>query len=267
MKSVNLRKIMKLSAGIAAGILILAYATNCYIYYNNRIEVFEIDGVLESFDDAEKLMNIGYDSDVKGVVLSMNSPGGGVYASRELENAIEKVSKEKPVVCTIEEYGASGAYYAASAASYIYAYQNSAVLAMGVLAVWVDYSDYNEEKGIKYWIWKSSEMKDFGAPWRPPTEEEKQVLQTQIEAINNEFIKTVAENRGMDVATVEKHADGMVYLGRDATVLGYIDEIGGFKDALQKTEELSNIKKYILITEDDTSWDMLKKAMVKGLGL
>ncbi len=264
MKAFNLKKTIKLSALVIIAIFVLAYVINCSIYYNNRIEVFEVEGVIDTFEMAENLTELGYDSNVKGIVLKVNSPGGGVYASKELEKAVEKVNKKKPVVCIIEEYGASGAYYAASAASYIYAYENSAVLAIGVLAVWVDYSKYNEEKGITYWVWKSSEEKDFGAPWRPPTEEEKETLQLQIDLIFEEFIQTVAENRNMNTGTVRNDANGMVYLARDATLLGYIDEIGDFKDALEKTKELSRVNKYILTYQEDTLGDILKKSLIKG---
>jgi len=264
MNRFNLKKIIKISAVAVILIFFLAYAVNCSIYYRNRIEVFEVNGVIENFDMAENLMKIGYDDSVKGVVLRVNSPGGGVYASRELEKAVKKVKKRKPVVCIIEDYGASGAYYVASAASYIYAHENSMTLAIGVLAVWVDYSKYNEDKGITYWVWKSSEEKDLGAPWRPPTEEEKAMLQTQIDLIYNEFIETVAENRNMDIETVKKDANGMVYLGKDAALLGYIDSIGTFKDALEKTEELSKVKKYILVYPEDTSWDIFKRSLISG---
>ncbi len=264
MKAFNLKKTIKLSALVIIAIFVFAYVINCSIYYNNRIEVFEVEGVIDTFEMAENLTELGYDSNVKGIILKVNSPGGGVYASKELEKAVEKVNKKKPIICIIEEYGASGAYYAASAASYIYAYENSAVLAIGVLAVWVDYSGYNEEKGIAYWVWKSSDEKDMGVLWRPPTEEEKEMLQSQIDLIFEEFIQTVAENRGMDVETVRNNADGMVYLARDATVLGYIDDIGSFKDALEKTKELSKVNKYILTYQEDTSWDILKKSLIKG---
>ncbi|MEA1994038.1 MAG: signal peptide peptidase SppA [Euryarchaeota archaeon] len=255
---------MKTSAVVIAVVFALAYAVNCSIYYNNRIEVFKVEGVIENFDMAEGVMALGKDPDVEGIVLKVNSPGGGVYASKELEKAVRKVSKQKPVVCVIEEYGASGAYYAASAASYIYAHENSAVLAIGVLAVWPDYSEHFEEEGIKYWIWKSTEKKDFGAPWRSPTEEEKELLQGQIDLMYEEFVETVAKNREMKVEKVKQNADGMVYLGKDAAVLGYIDEVGNFEDAVEKTVELSKKSKYILVSKEDSSWDMLKKSVLKG---
>ncbi len=264
MKEFNLKKTIKISAALIIAIFILAYAVNCSTYYKNRIEVFEVKGVIENFEMAENLTEVGSDPNVKGIVLKVNSPGGGVYASRELEKAVKDIKKKKPVVCIIEDYGASGAYYVASATSYIYAYENSTTLAIGVLAVWVDYSKYNEEKGITYWVWKSSDEKDFGAPWRPPTEEEKALLQLQIDIIYEEFIKTVAENRNMDIETVRKDANGMAYLASDAVSLGYIDSIGNFEDALEKTKELSRVKKYILVCQEDSSWDILKKSLIKG---
>jgi len=264
MKEFTIKKTIKISAVVVIGIFILAYAVNCSRYYKNRIEVFEVKGVIENFELAENLAKIGYDPNVKGVVLKVNSPGGGVYASRELEKTVKDVKEKKPVVCIIEDYGASGAYYAASAASYIYAYENSTTLAIGVLAVWIDYSKYNEDKGITYWVWKSSEEKDFGAPWRPPTEGEKAMLQSQIDLIYNEFIKTVAENRNMNIETVRNNANGMAYLAKDAVSLGYIDSIGNFEDALEKTKELSKVKKYILVYQEDSSRDILEKSLIKG---
>ncbi|RLF96490.1 hypothetical protein DRN50_01430, partial [Thermococci archaeon] len=64
--------------------------------------------------------------------------------------------------------------------------------------------------------------------------------------------------------TVRKDANGMAYLASDAVSMGYIDSIGNFEDALEKTKELSRVKKYILICQEDSSWDILKKSLIKG---
>ena len=123
-----------------------------------------------------KLEHADESSEIKAVVLDINSGGGGVSASRELMEAIKET--KKPVVARIGEVGASGAYYAASAADWVIAYKDSMTGSIGVIMTLQHYYGLYGQLGINTTVIKSGNSKDIGSPYRPMEEEERQELKT-----------------------------------------------------------------------------------------
>jgi len=190
--------------------------------------------IIRQLDEAGKNPN------VKAILLRVNSPGGSPAASQEIYEEIKKM--EKPVVVSVSDYCASGAYYVASAADRIIANRSSSVGSIGVIMQIPNYEDLYEKLGLKYTTIKQGKYKDIGSPDRPVTEEEKRKLEAQLKEIYRQFISDVAEARNMDVSDVEDLATGWVFLGTEALDLGLIDEIGNYKDAIKIAAQLGGIK-------------------------
>jgi protease-4 len=176
---------------------------------------------------------------VKAIVLDIDSGGGGVVASGNMMRAVKDA--KKPVVAYIGESGASGAYYTASAADWIIADRNAITGSIGVIMTVQHYYDLYDKLGINVTVIKSGNSKDIGSPYRPMTDKEKSELKKMVDSIYQDFISNVAENRGMEVAEVEKLADGTIYLGAEAKENGLIDDTGSLQDAINKAAELGNI--------------------------
>ncbi len=190
--------------------------------------------IISQLDEARKNPN------VKAILIRVNSPGGSAAASQEIYEELKKV--EKPVVVSVSEVCASGAYYVASAADRIIANRSSSVGSIGVIMQIPNFEDLYEKLGIKYTTIKQGKFKDVGSPDRPITEEEIRLLEAQLKEIYRQFITDVAEARNMDAGEVEELATGWVFLGTEALELGLIDGIGNYKDAINIAAELGGIK-------------------------
>lgn len=190
--------------------------------------------IISQLDEARKNPN------VKAILIRVNSPGGSAAASQEIYEELKKV--EKPVVVSVSEVCASGAYYVASAADRIIANRSSSVGSIGVIMQIPNFEDLYEKLGIKYTTIKQGKFKDVGSPDRPITEEEIRLLEAQLKEIYWQFITDVAEARNMDPGEVEELATGWVFLGTEALELGLIDGIGNYKDAINIAAELGGIK-------------------------
>ena len=201
---------------------------------------------------------------VKGIILEINSPGGTVLASKEIADEVK--NSKKPVVAVIREFGASGAYWIASATDYIIADQMSITGSIGVIGSYLEFSGLFEEYGITYQELKAGEYKDAGSPFKPLTPNERAFLQKNINVIHEEFIQTVATNRNMSLENTRDIADGRFYLGTEAKELGLIDAYGNMDEGIKKVEELANISNATTIRyeQEHSIFDVLTGVSAQG---
>src|SRR5262249_8076180 len=124
------------------------------------------------------------DSDsVRAILLNIDSPGGGVAVSQEINSEVKRLreKKHKTVVAYLSSTGASGAYYVACAANKIVANPGTVVGSIGVIAEWINYGDLMEWAKLKEIVFKSGEFKDTGSPTRALTDREKVYFQSMID--------------------------------------------------------------------------------------
>lgn len=193
--------------------------------------------------DLEDLMN---DDDVKAVVVRINSGGGDAYASEQMWHQMSELRKAKPVVVSMGDYAASGAYYMSAPASWIVAQPNTLTGSIGIFAVIPDFSGLVTSKlGVRFDEVKTNRNSTFGNLMaRPFNAEEKAMLQASVNRGYSLFRQRVADGRRLPVESVEKIAQGRVWLATDALNIKLVDQLGGIDDAVKKAAELAKLKDY-----------------------
>lgn len=193
--------------------------------------------------DLEDLMN---DDDVKAVVVRINSGGGDAYASEQMWHQMSELRKVKPVVVSMGDYAASGAYYMSAPASWIVAQPNTLTGSIGIFAVIPDLSGLVTSKlGVRFDEVKTNRNSTFGNLMaRPFNAEEKAMLQASVNRGYSLFRQRVAEGRRLPVESVEKIAQGRVWLATDALNIKLVDQLGGIDDAVKKAAQLAKLKEY-----------------------
>jgi protease-4 len=206
--------------------------------FGDRIGVVDLDGVILSPQPVVgELKKFADDSSIKAIIIHVNSPGGGVAASEEIYREVKRIraEKKKKIVVSIETVGASGAFYVASASDKIFADEGSIVGSIGVIAQWVNYGDLLKWAKLKDVVIKTGEFKDTGNPSRDMTPNEQAYMQSLIDNMFGQFIKAVADGRGMKVDDVKAIANGKVWTGQEALDMKLIDSVGDFQAAVADT--------------------------------
>lgn len=193
--------------------------------------------------DLEDLMN---DDDVKAVVVRINSGGGDAYASEQMWHQMSELRKVKPVVVSMGDYAASGAYYMSAPASWIVAQPNTLTGSIGIFAVIPDLSGLVTTKlGVRFDEVKTNRNSTFGNTMaRPFNAEETAMLQASVNRGYSLFRQRVADGRRLPIESVEKIAQGRVWLATDALNIKLIDQLGGIDDAVKKAAQLAKLKDY-----------------------
>ena len=238
------------------------------VWRNDKIALIDVDGVLQNARERsllgpsgdnpvslfkEKLDKAADDDNVKAIVLRINSPGGSVTACDLMYTELLRFRKRtgKPVIASMLDVGASGAYYIACAADQIYAHPTTVTGSIGVIMVAPDFSGTMRKLGIRTNIIKSAELKDLGSPFREMSAADRAVFQGMIDAMYARFLDVVAAARdGIDPQRLKQLSDGRVYLAPRAREEGLIDELGTLHDALAAAKRAAGLhRKPIVVVE------------------
>ncbi|MDR3242708.1 MAG: signal peptide peptidase SppA [Clostridiales Family XIII bacterium] len=183
-----------------------------------------------------KIAELEDDPKNKGLILFVNTPGGGVYESDELYLKIKEYKKKtgNPVYVAMGSMAASGGYYISAPADKIYANRNTWTGSIGVMmGTVVDVSEFLEKYGVRAETFASGRNKGMGGYFDPLTDEQRAIFQGLADEAYEQFVDIVAAERDLSVETVKNIADGRVYTAKQALKLGLIDEIGAFDEALR----------------------------------
>lgn len=188
------------------------------------------------------------DSNVKALVLRVNSPGGSALASDVIWREVLLTKQAKPVVVSMGDVAASGGYYIACAANKIYAEPTTITGSIGVFGMLPNLKGLmNNKLGLTFDNVKTNKYADFADVMRPLQTDEHAIILASIERIYNTFVKHVADGRNMTTTAVDEIGQGRVWSGVDAKKIGLIDEFGGLNDAINEAANLANIKNYRLM--------------------
>jgi len=214
-----------------------------------KIGVLELFGPITGFrklrDYVDMLDGLKKSRRIKAVIINIDSTGGLATASDYLYTAVYKLSAKKPVVAFISGVSASGAYLVSCAATKIVALPTAVIGSIGVLSIRPILQDLLQKVGVHVTVTKSGHLKDMGAPYREPTEEEKKKEQELIDSFHSYFIKAVAKGRHIDEGVVKELATGEVFLGEKARTLGLVDEVGDFDTALDLAAQLGKVARRV----------------------
>lgn len=174
------------------------------------------------------------DRKVRGVILHVDSPGGSALASARMHRELTLLAEEKPLVACMANVAASGGYYVAAAAHSIVAEPVTITGSIGVISARFAVGPLLGRLGVHVDTLKRGERADLFGAVHPLTEEERRVLEREIEATYQEFLAVVARGRGKSRDEVHELAQGRVWTGEDARANGLVDILGGFDVAMDE---------------------------------
>jgi protease-4 len=211
-----------------------------------RVGIVEAKGAIgetQTGVDADKIVKLlkkyEKDEDVKAVVLRVDSPGGAVAPSQEIHDAVVRIKARKKVVVSMGNLAASGGYYISAPADRIYAEPGTLTGSIGVIFMHFNVRGLLEWAKIDETTFKSGKYKDVMSPFRPLSDVDREEIQSLSDDVYGQFVKAVAEGRGLPEAKVREIADGRVYTGRKAKELKLVDEMGGLDDAIAAAWQLA----------------------------
>lgn len=210
---------------------------------NEYIAKLFIKGVISEANDSynqewilSTIKDLQEDMNNRGIVLIINSPGGGVYQADEVFLALEKYKKEteRPVYAYFTSLAASGGYYVGCAANYIMANRNSLTGSIGVIAgQFTDLTGLMEKWGIKSTTIHAGRNKLMGNFNEPMTQEQREIMQSIADECYEQFTDIVAESRGLSKEEVYKLADGRIYTAAQAIEASLINSIGTLDELIE----------------------------------
>lgn len=187
------------------------------------------------------------DSNIKAIVLRVNSPGGTAVAADIMWREIELAVKAKPVIISMGNYAASGGYYISAPATKIYADPVTVSGSIGVFGMIPNAGKLFKDKlGISTETVNTNRHADFPSLLRPMDSYEQMVMQKSIENIYSDFVAKVSEGRKMRNSAVDSIGQGRVWSGESAKRIGLVDEIGGLEDAIKGAAKIAGIEKFAL---------------------
>jgi len=250
------RSFLKLMGWILLLIIVplgLGYQLSLYLVPTPQIAVIRIEGDIWGVYTAyvsQALEDAGNDPAVRAVVLDVVSPGGEVSASEGLYFDVLKLREKKPVIVSINQIAASGAYYIAVAADEIYAKSGSLVGNIGVIS-FLPSSDLVDEQLITTGPFKLS-----GGP--------QTAYVRQMELLKQTFLEAILSQRADRLQVgPEVLSRGELYLGVQAQQMGLIDDVGSQAEAIAAAAHMARLRHYEVTDRtptlpDDVFWYALE---------
>ena len=184
------------------------------------------------------------DTDIKAIVLRVNSPGGNALTSELIWRELELTKKVKPVVVSMGNYAASGGYYISCNANQIFAESSTITGSIGVFGLLPNFTEAATKLGLNVEQIKTHQNASEYSVFKPLDANYRAFAQEGVEKIYDVFITRVANGRKMTKTQVDAIGQGRVWSGQDALKIGLVDKIGGLDDALKAAAVLGKTKKY-----------------------
>lgn len=226
------------------------------------------------YDDTKRhqmLQDIAEDDHVKAVILRVDSPGGTTVGANQIFQDLRRIAKDKPIVCTMRTYAASGGYLAAIGADYIFADEGTLTGSIGVILQTAEVTKLIEKIGINPVTVRTGELKAAPSPFETFTAKQRLAIEKVIGDFFNYFLETVKSRRKLKDEQVNLIRDGRVVSAREALKLGLIDAIGDEQDALnwlEKQHEISTDMEVIDAKPEEEApaiEDLVEHSMAKAI--
>jgi protease-4 len=225
----------------------------------------EIEGtIVDATETVRQLKALEHNSQVKGILIRVNSPGGVVTPSHEIYEEIRRIRDDgTPIIVSMGTLAASGGYYVSAPASRIVAGPQTLTGSIGVIMEFPVLKGVMDKIGVKVEVVKSRVHKDIGSPFREMTDQDRELLQGVVTDAYDQFVSIVSAEREIPEDSVRAFADGRIMTGRQALALGLVDTLGTFEDAKRIAASLCDIEgepRLIRANRRINSWvrDLLK---------
>jgi protease-4 len=169
---------------------------------------------------------------IRGVLVHIDSPGGGLIASARIHHELTLLAQDKPVVACMGDVAASGGYCVAMAAHEIVAQPTTITGSIGVISARLVVDPLLLRLGVATHVLQRGARARLLDATLPLGDDDKHAIDREVELAYRDFLEIVATGRRRTVAEIEPLAQGRVWLGADAHRRGLVDQLGGFEDAL-----------------------------------
>ncbi len=213
----------------------------------------------------EAIDKLADDSEVKALIVAIDSPGGTVSGGESLHNAIARVATKKPVVAVMGGVAASAGYMIAVSTERIFARESTITCSIGVLMETGEISGLLEKLGITAETIVSGPLKDQPGLTHKLSDQGREMVHGLVQDMYDQFVGMVAKGRHMTPEAVRKIGDGRPCTGRQALPQGLIDQIGEERDARAWLAANKDVPTS-LPTEDVTATTLLSRTLSSSLG-
>ena len=182
------------------------------------------------------------DDGLKALVVRVDSPGGSVIASERIRRAILAAKRRKlPVVVSMGNVAASGGYWVATPADFIFAEPSTITGSIGVFGILPSFEGALQKLGLGADGIKTTPLSGEPDLLKGPAPEADFLIQTGVESTYRRFLGIVAQSRNKSPSQVDQIAQGRVWDGGSARQLGLVDGFGGMDEAIAKAAELARL--------------------------
>jgi protease-4 len=212
--------------------------------WNRGLGYIEIEGtIVDATETVRQLKALEHNSQVKGILIRVNSPGGVTAPSHEIYEEIKRIRDGGlPIIISMGALAASGGYYVSTPATRIVANPQTLTGSIGVIMEFPVIKGLMDKVGVKVEVVKSRVSKDIGSPFRDMTDQDRELLQGVVADAYDQFVSIVSAERKIPEDSVRAFADGRIMTGRQALAFGLVDTLGTFEDAKRIAASLCGIE-------------------------
>jgi len=225
------------------------------------------DGSMGSAKIAKAIKKARLDENVKAIVMRVNSPGGDALASDVIRREVELAKEAKPFIVSMGDVAASGGYWIATSADYIFAQPTTITGSIGVFGIIPNFQGLMTNKlGITFDYVSTNENANFIDVMAPMSDFQKEKLNGEITIIYDNFINLVATTRDLKPEYVNNIARGRVWTGADAINIGLVDKMGGLEDAIDYAAEQAELGEDFRLREYPERKEFIEQIMLELTG-
>jgi protease IV len=212
--------------------------------WNKGLGYLEIEGtIVDATETVRQLKALEHNSQVKGILIRVDSPGGVVGPSHEIYEEIRRIRDGgMPIIVSMGSLAASGGYYVSAPATRIVANPQTLTGSIGVIMEFPVLKGMMDKIGVKVEVVKSRVHKDIGSPFRDMTDQDRELLQGVVTDAYDQFVSIVSTERRIPEDSVRAFADGRIMTGRQALAYGLVDTLGTLEDAKRIAASLCGIE-------------------------
>lgn len=252
---------------LGVGVLGAAIGSNGFVS-GQRMALVSVSGpIMDPEPTLEWIRKVERDPVIAGVLLRVDSPGGGAAASQEIYSALRELGRKKPVAVSMGSMAASGGLMVSMAGARVFANASTVTGSIGVRMDIPQLQGLMGKIGVGQETITTAPFKDAGSYMRPLSAEQRDYFKKVLEDMHQQFVDIVADGRHMERARAAALASGKIFTGREAVQLGLVDELGGQQTALAWLSEQCGVpvERKLVVRPKEGGW--LPRSLKTMLGV